>query len=77
MAATNLPWTGATYRATATGMPQQAVAFSVMGFGAQSTPLGIDAASNLTEFTSTNALQLTIGAFKKGAGAIRPTRGSS
>lgn len=117
LAAVSLPWIGSTYRATATGMPQQSVAFSVMGFGTQSVPLGsllsiggvgcdllttpdyvevlppanaqvevalalpnapglvgiafshqvvplgIDAGGNLTEFTSTNALQLTVGSF--------------
>jgi hypothetical protein len=117
LAADSLPWVGSTYAATATGMPAQAVAFSIVGFGQgsvplssllpvggagcdllvspdhvelllptagavqatltfpntpslagielhqQVAPLGLDAQLNLTEFTSTNGVTLTIGAF--------------
>jgi hypothetical protein len=45
LTATTLPWTGSTFRATATGMPAQAVVFSVYGF----TPVSIPLASVLPQ----------------------------
>ena len=38
---TALPWTGSAFRATATGMAPNSVAFGLLGFLAQSTPLSL------------------------------------
>ena len=39
LAAANAPWLGATWRATATGMPNNGVAATVLGFGTANVPL--------------------------------------
>ena len=39
LTATSLPWLGSTFRATATGMPAQALVLSVYGFAPLSLPM--------------------------------------
>lgn len=63
LTATNLPWTGSTFRATATGMPGSSFAVSLFGLTATATPLSTllpQGVAGCTLHVSTESIRLLV-----------------